>query len=97
MADIHIDFDMLDGLDGPLNEAASDLDALAHGVPADVDAGLMTSVVTAMIAQVVESAGTVSACLRGAADASDDAYTYYRRADADAAASMEEIQQAVGR
>lgn len=97
MTDLHIEFDVLEGLDGPLRAAAAGIDDLAPSVPTGVDAGVMTSVVTAILAEVVESAGSISLALSASADVSDTACAYYRRADADAAASMDQLLQAMGR
>lgn len=91
MTTLDVDTDALGTIATALDTAAADLEDLASGVPAHVDAGLMTAVVASMVSQIVTSAGTVSDALTGTAAEVRTARSYYDRTDASASAGMEEI------
>lgn len=95
MSEIHVNIAALPGIADGLDSAADGIEGLSSGVPSGVDAGPMTPVVSAMLAQVVDSAGNVSTSAGAAADAVRRAHTYYQRTDADVGASMAEIEAAV--
>lgn len=95
MSGIEVDKGVLDAIAGDLDRAARGLEDLAGGVPAGVDAGPMTAVVAAMLGQVVGSSGNVSTAMAASADGVRLARRYYERSDADSAAGLEQIRQAM--
>lgn len=93
MSGIDVDLSALDAIASGLDGASDALEGLAGGVPRGVDAGPMTAVVASMLSQVVTSAGNLSQALSGSADNVRLARGYYQRADADAAADMQQIRR----
>lgn len=91
MSNVDVDTEALGTIATSLDTAAAGLEDLAPGVPAHVDAGLMTAVVASMVSQIVTSAGTVSDALTGTAAEVRLARSYYERTDANASAGMDEI------
>lgn len=95
MSEMYVDPAVLGSIADGLDNGATGLDDLAGSVPSGVDAGMMTGVVASMLAQVTDSAGTVSTSMSAAATLVRQCRTYYQRADADAAAGLSEIREAV--
>lgn len=95
MSGFDVDTRVLGIIATSLDEGASGLENLAGTEPAAVDAGPMSAVITSMLAQILDSAGNVSAAMSTAAEAVRLSRTYYERADADAEAGLEEIRRAM--
>lgn len=95
MSEMYVDPAVLGAIADGLDHGAAGLEGLAGSVPSGVDAGLMTAVVSSMLAQVTDSAGTVSTSMSAAATLVRQCRTYYQRADADAAAGLSEIREAM--
>lgn len=95
MSGIDVDLSVLDTIAEGLDSGASGLEGLSGSVPSGVDAGPMTSVVASMLSQVVDSAGNVSVALSGSADNVRLARRYYRRADAESSAGLDEIRRSM--
>ncbi|MCW2817924.1 MAG: hypothetical protein JWR42_711 [Marmoricola sp.] len=95
MSDIDVDLPSLDTIATALDTGARGIDDLAGTTPGGIDAGPMTGVIAGMLSQVVNSAGNVSSSLTGAASLVRLSRQYYERADAEATASLTEIQQAM--
>jgi hypothetical protein len=92
---IDVDLAALATVATTLDTSAQGLEDLAGSVPAAVDAGPMTGVIASMLSQVVDSAGNVSTALTGAAGLVRLSRDYYQRTDAEAAASLSDIQKAM--
>jgi hypothetical protein len=92
---VDVDLAVLASIATGLDAGADGLENLAGSVPSGVDAGPMTAVIASMIGQVVDSAGNVSESLSGVAELVRTARGYYERADADGAASLAEIEEAM--
>ena len=92
---IDVDLAALDTIAATLDKGADGLEDQAGSVPASIDAGPMTGVISSMLSQVVDSAGNVSTALTGAAGLVRLSRDYYQRTDADAAASLADIQKAM--
>lgn len=95
MSAMHVDLGALATMASDLDAGARRLEHAADSAPGAVDAGPMTAVIAAMLSQVTSSAGNVSTSMSAAADVVRDCRTYYERADAEAAAGLDEIRAAV--
>lgn len=93
MADIDVDLDDLDTISTGLGDAATALEGLQF--PAGPDAGLVSPGITSLLAQLATSTGNVASSLSAASTSVADSRTYYERADAEASATLEEINQAM--
>ncbi|KGN30758.1 hypothetical protein N802_06005 [Knoellia sinensis KCTC 19936] len=91
MADVDVDLNVLADIAKGLDDGAKGLEDLSGSVPAGIDAGPMTAVVAAMLSQIVTSAGNVSTSSTAAADLVRESRRYYARDDAEASATLEEI------
>lgn len=94
---VDVELGVFSDIAGDLNDGAEGLEGLAGGVPSGIDAGPMTSVITSMLSQIVDSSGNVSTAMSGAADAVEVCRRYYERADADAEAGLNDIKKAMGK
>ena len=93
MSGVDVDLAKLDTIAKKLDSGASGLEGLTSKVPAQVDAGPMSSVIAAMLSQIVSSAGNVAVSLEGSADAVRECRQYYRRADAESGAGFDAIKK----
>lgn len=92
---IDVDPAALDRIASDLSSGSTGLTNLAPRVPRNVDAGLMTATISALLGQVTNSAGEVATALTAASENVGVAANYYRRTDADASASFAEMRQVV--
>lgn len=97
MSEMYVDLAVLAGIATELDAAADGLEGLAGSVPSGVDAGPMTAVIAAMLAQITDSAANVSQSLTASAELVRLCRRYYRQADADADAGLGEIREAMSR
>lgn len=95
MGGIDVDHETLDSIARDLRRGAAGMEDLADGVPEEADAGPMTAVIASMLSQIVDSAGNVSDSMNAAAEMVRLSGRYYQRADADAAAGLDEVRQAM--
>lgn len=95
MSEMYVDLAVLGRIADALDRGADDLEDLAGSVPRGVDAGMMTGVISGMLAHVTDSAGNVSASMSGSGALVRQCRTYYQGADASATAGLSEIREAV--
>ncbi|MDN4162293.1 hypothetical protein [Nocardioides abyssi] len=93
MSRVYVDLAVLGTIATALDNGASGLEDLADSVPSGIDAGPMTAVIAAMIAQVTDSAGEVSTALTSGAELVRQCRTYYRTVDEDSALGLAEIRE----
>lgn len=92
---MYVDRAVLTTIAAGLDSGANGLEDLAGSVPSGIDAGPMTGAIASMIAQVTDSAGTVSSSMSSSATLVRQARTYYDRADASASAGLSQIRKAM--
>lgn len=95
MSDIDVDLTVLGTIAENLGTAGTTLAEIDTDGSTGVEAGLMTAVITSMIGQISDSAGNVADALTGLGELVESSRRYYRRADADAQASLEQISVAM--
>jgi hypothetical protein len=95
MSTVDVDLEVHDAIASSLETGAQGLEGLSGGVPAGIDAGPMTAVITGMLSQIVDSAGNVSTSLTSAAEGVRLSRRYYEQSDASAQSGLEAIRKAM--
>lgn len=93
MADIDVDLDDLDTIATGLSGGATALEGLSF--PDGPDAGLVAPSITSLLGQLATSTGNVASSMQSASESVALSAQYYRRADAESSASLDQIDQAM--
>ncbi|PWD50857.1 hypothetical protein C8046_09540 [Serinibacter arcticus] len=93
MTDIDVELDDLRTISTVLGDRATTLQGIQ--VPDGPDAGIVSAVITSLLGQLTTSVGNIASSLTAASESVGRAREYYQLADAEASATLEEIDAAM--